>query len=51
MSHVSWNLMAALQTVVLQQKKGKTKTERRTASVSISREAPENKADVLVHIM
>ena len=34
---VSWNLMAALQTVVLQQENGKSETERRTASVRISR--------------
>jgi len=45
MSHISWNLMAALQPVVLQQENGKSETERRTASVRISREAPENKAE------
>ena len=33
MSHISWNLMAALQPVVLQQENGKSETERRTASV------------------
>jgi len=37
MSQVSWNLMVALQPVVLQQENGKSETERKTANVRISR--------------